>query len=61
MRKQTLSKVGSKFEQSVHPMFNSEVKTIIRNSFMAEWQQHIDIGTEEGSIHQLDKAADVTI
>ena len=36
-------------------------KTILRNNFRTEWQQRLDIGTEEDSIHQLDRAAQVTI
>ena len=36
-------------------------KTILRNNFRTEWRQRLDIGTEEDSIHQLDKAAQVTI
>ena len=36
-------------------------KAILRNNFRTEWQQHLDIGTEEDSIHQLDRAAQVTI
>ena len=34
---------------------------ILRNNFRTEWRQCLDIGTEEGSIHQLDRAAQVTI
>ena len=52
--------MGSKLEQSAQPMSYSEVKTILRNNFRTEWQQHLDIGTED-SIHQLDRAAQVTI
>ena len=51
----------SKLEQSAHPMSYSEAKTILRNTFRTEWQQRLDIGTEEDSIHQLDRAAQVTI
>ena len=40
-----LSKVGSKLQQSAHPMSN----------FRTEWQQRLDTGTEEDSIHQPDK------
>ena len=54
-------KMGSKLEQSAQPMSYSEAKTILRNSFRTEWQQRLDIGTEEDSIHQLDRAAQVTI
>ena len=32
-----LSKVGSKLEQSAHPILNREAKTILRNIFMTEW------------------------
>ena len=53
--------MGSKLEQSAHPMSYSEAKTILRNNFRMEWQQRLDIGTEEDSIHQLDRAAQVTI
>ena len=56
-----LSKMGSKLEQSAQPMFYSEAKTILRNNFRTEWQQRLDTGTEEDSIHQLDRAAQVTI
>ena len=56
-----LSKMGSKLEQSAQPMSYSEAKTILRNNFRTEWQQRLDIGTEEDSIHQLDRAAQVTI
>ena len=56
-----LSKMGSKLEQSAQPMSYSEAKTILRNSFRTEWQQRLDTGTEEDSIHRLDKAAQVTI
>ena len=56
-----LSKMGSKLEQSAQPMSYSEAKTILRNNFRTEWQQRLDIGTEEDSIHQLDRAALVTI
>ena len=56
-----LSKMGSKLEQSAHPMSNSEAKTILRNNFRTEWQQRLDIGTEEDSNHQLDRAAQVTL
>ena len=53
--------VRSKLEQSAHPMSYSEAKTILRNNFRTDWQQRLDIGTEEDSIHQLDRAAQVTI
>ena len=56
-----LSKMGSKLKQSAHPMSYSEAKTILRNNFRTEWRQRLDIGTEEDSIHQLDRAAQVTI
>ena len=56
-----LSKMGSKLEQSAQPMSYSEAKTILRNNFRTEWQQRLDIETEEDSIHQLDRAAQVTI
>ena len=55
-----LSKMGSQLEQSAQPMSYSEPKTILRNSFRMEWQQRLDIGAEEESIHQLDRAAQVT-
>ena len=55
-----LSKMGSKLEQSAQPMSYSEAKTILRNNFRTEWQQRLDIGTED-SIHQLHRAAQVTI
>ena len=48
-------------EQSAHPKSYSETKTTLRNNFRTERQQHLDIGTEEDSIHQLDKATQVTI
>ena len=41
-----LSKMGSKLEQSAHPMSYSKAKTILRNNFRKEWQQRLDIGTE---------------
>ena len=56
-----LSKMGSKLEQSAQPMSYSEAKTILRNNFRTEWRQRLDIGTEEDSIHQLDRAAQVSI
>ena len=56
-----LSKMESKLEQSAHPMSYSEAKAIHRNNFRTEWWQHLDIGREEDSIHQLDRAAQVTI
>ena len=56
-----LSKMGSKLEQSAQPMSYSEAKTILRKNFRTEWQQRLDIGTEEDSIHQLDRAAQATI
>ena len=56
-----LSKMGSKLEQSAQPMSYSEAKTILRNNFRTEWRQRLGIGTEEDSIHQLDRAAQVTI
>ena len=34
---------------------------ILRNNFGTEWPRRLDIGTEEDSIHQLDRAAQVTI
>ena len=56
-----LSKMGCKLEQSAHPMSDSEAKAIPRNNFRTEWRQRLDIGTEEDSTHQLDRAAQVTI
>ena len=56
-----LSKMGSKLEQSAHPMSYNEAKTILRSNFRKDWRQRLDIGTEEDSIHQLDRAAQVTI
>ena len=53
--------MGSKLEQSAHPMSYSEAKTTLRNSFRTEWRQCLDTGTEEDSIHPLDRAAQVTI
>ena len=53
--------MGSKFKQSAHPMSYSDVKITLRNSFRKEWRQRLDIGTEEDSIHQRDRAAQVTI
>ena len=53
--------MGSKLEQSAHPMSYSEAKTILRNNFRTEWRQRLGIGTEEDSIHQLDGAAQVII
>ena len=38
-----------------------EAKIILRNNFRMEWQQRLAIGTEEDSIHQLDRAAQVAI
>ena len=56
-----LSKMGSKLEQSAQPMSYSEAKTILRSNFRTEYQQRLDIRTEEDIIHQLDRAAQVTI
>ena len=42
-------------------MSYSEAEPILRNNFRTEWQQRLDIGTEEDSIPQLDRAAQVTI
>ena len=56
-----LSKMGSKLEQFARPMSYSEAKTILRNNFRREWRQHLDIRTEEDSIHHQDRAAKVTI
>ena len=53
--------MGSKLEQSAHPMSYSEAKTMLRNNIRTERRQRLDIGTEEDSIHQLDRAAQVTI
>ena len=41
-----LSKMGSKLEQSAHPMSYNEAKTILRNNFRTEWRQRLDIGTK---------------
>ena len=38
-----------------------EAMIILRNNFRTEWRQRQDIGTEEDSIHQLDRVAQVTI
>ena len=38
-----------------------EAKTVLRNNFRTEWRQRLYTGTEEDSIHQLDRAAQVTI
>ena len=56
-----LSKMGSKLEQSVHPMSYSKAKILLRNNFRTEWRQRLDTGREEDSILQLDRAAQVTI
>ena len=56
-----LSKMGSKLEQSARPISYSEAKTSLRNNFRTESRQRLDIGTEVDGIHQLDKAAKVTI
>ena len=56
-----LSNIGSKLEQSAHPMSYSEAKAIVKYDFRTEWRQRLGIGTEEDSIHQLDRAAQVTI
>ena len=56
-----LSKKGSKLEQSAQPMSYSEAMTVLRNNFRAEWRQRLNIGSEEESIHHLDRAAQVTI
>ena len=56
-----LSKVGSKLEKSAHPMSYSEAKAILGNTLRTEWRQRLDIGTEEDSVHQLDRAVQVTI
>ena len=39
--------MGSKLEESAHPMSYSEAKTILRNDFRTEWRQRLDIGTEK--------------
>ena len=49
-------KMRNKLEQSY-----SEAKNILRNNFRTEWRQCLNTGTEEDSIHQLDRAAQVTI
>ena len=56
-----LSKMGSTLAQSAHPMSYSEAKAILRHNFRTEWRQRFDIGTEDNSIHQLDREAQVTI
>ena len=40
-----LSKMGSKLERSVRPMFYSEAKTILRNNFRTVSRQRLDIET----------------
>ena len=50
-----------RLEQSTHPMSYSGSKTILRNNFRTEWRQRLDIGAEEDNIHQLGRAAEVTI
>ena len=42
-------------------MYYTETKTILRNNFRTEWRQRLDIGTEEDSVHQLDRVAQVTV
>ena len=54
-------KIGKQVGASAQPMSYNEAKTIQRNNFRTEWQKRLDIGTEEDSIHQLDRAAQVTI
>ena len=56
-----LSKMESMLEQSAYPMPHSEAKTILRSSFRTEWRQRLETGTEEDSINQLDRAAQVRI
>ena len=56
-----LSKMRSQLEQSALHVSHSEANTILRNSFRTEWPQRLDIGTEEDNIHQLNRAAQVTI
>ena len=56
-----LSNMGSKLEQSARPMSYSEAKTTLRNNLRMEWRQRLDIVTEEDSILQLDRAAQVAI
>ena len=53
--------MGRKPELFAHSMCYSEAKAILRNSFWTEWRQCLDTGTEEDGIHQLDRAAQVTI
>ena len=48
--------MGRLLEQSAHPMSYRDVKAI-----RTEWRQRLDTGTKEDSIHQLDRAAQVTI
>ena len=62
MRKQTGGQNWEASWSNLHTPFSySEAKTILRNNFRTEWRQPLDIGTEEDSIHQLDRAAQVTI
>ena len=56
-----LSKIGSRQEQSAHPMSYREVRCILKNSFRKLWRQRLGTGEEEDSIHQLDRAAQVII
>ena len=42
-------------------MSYSEAKAILRDNVRTQWRQRPDTGTEEDSIHQLDRAAQVTI
>ena len=48
---------------SWHTMFiySLTAKTILRNNFRTEWRHRLDIVTEEDSIHQLDRAAQVAL
>ena len=54
------SKRGSKQEQSA-PHVLQQSKTILRNKFRTIWQEHLNTGADEDSIHQPGRAAQVTI
>ena len=52
---------GSKMEQSAHPMSYTEAKSFIASASGHSGDNAKTFGTEEGSIQQLDRAAQVTI
>jgi ribonuclease HI len=56
-----LSKAGSKMPQAEHQLSYAEAKTILRSHFRDTWRQRLQLTSETDSIHQLDRAQQVTI